>query len=282
MGADITTTRYERVKIDLLKKLSDQQAAKGPEHAQFYEIWVDEMKVVPRTNDPKEFDSFEEYVTEDTQKIKVQMYYTPNSPRNKTHVFLMKDNQPIHAAQTLSGVDIDARISEKVSVERERWDALAVKKELDETKQKLEEAEQYIDLLQGEIEKNKTKKLHIGEVNLGELASVMLEGIIRRNPKIIAKLPGGAALAGVFEQDNKERETDSTTETEASFERKPDSEPELTQEERAFIEAIKQMEQKIGTDQLMKVMQIIECLTNDPSQINPVAELLNIKTTNAK
>jgi hypothetical protein len=57
-------------------------------------------------------------------------------------------------------------------------------------------------------------------VNVGEFASIVLEGFVRRNPQMLAMLPGGEALAGVIEQDNEEREkalTEKTPELEVSF-----------------------------------------------------------------
>lgn len=283
MAVAITTENYDPVKVERIKRLLETQAGKGL--ARYFEIYVDSLKVVPRTNDLSEFDTFEEFVTEDTHKIRILLYSTsPTSPRNEQYVFNFNQQSqqtpPPVSSAALQGIDIDAKITERVALERERWDNDQQKKELADTKLKLSEAEDYIDKLQTELLQYKDKKLHLGDINLGELASVVMEGIIRRNPQMLTKLPGGEALAGMIEQDNKERQQSlqkPAQETEASFRKKSSAEQStLTEEEQKYIRVIKQMEEHFEQEQLEKVMMIIESLAEEPSNIDDVASLLNI------
>lgn len=271
---------YDPAKIDRLKKLLEMQASKG--QARFFEIYVDSLKVVPRTSDVAEFDSFEEFVTEDTQKVRILLYSTsPTSPRNDQFIFTLKETPVMQMSSgTLNGFDIDAKIKESVSIERERWDTEQLKKELDGTKGKLTEAEEYIETLESELERYRSKKLHLGDINLGELASVVVEGMIRRNPKMLAKIPGGESLAGIIEQDNKEKldaAEPGGTETQVSFKKKEERSGGLTEEEQNYIRVIRQMEEHFDEAQLQKVMLINQSLAEDTSRIEPVASLLDIK-----
>ena len=65
---------------------------------------------------------------------------------------------------------------------------VALKKENERLKTELSEAEAYIEELEEKDEKAKDKKFRMGDVNIGEFASVMLEGFVRRNPQLLTKL----------------------------------------------------------------------------------------------
>ena len=53
----VTTEKYDQLKIDKLRHFLEAQAEKGM--AKPFEIFVDNLKVVAKTDDPKEFDSYE-------------------------------------------------------------------------------------------------------------------------------------------------------------------------------------------------------------------------------
>jgi hypothetical protein len=284
MAVNISIEKYEPFKIEQIKKNLESQSALGS--PLYYEIFVDNMKVVYKTSNVEQFDAHEEFINEDTKKIRILIYSTnPTAPRNTKHIFFLKDNAE-ESGMGLNGVEIDKKITEQVSRERERWDCDQVRKDFVSTKEKLKEAQDYIETLQNAVEQYKGKKLHWGDVNLGEFASVVLEGIVRRNPQMLAKLPGGVALAGVIEHDNKEREqTIHATQTteEASFKRKDENiSADLTEQDKNYLRVVKQMEEHFDQTQLMKVMQIIDKLAQDTSNINPVAELLNINPDSQK
>ena len=65
----VTNDNYDQLKIDKLKHFLEEMASKG--HPRPYEIFVDNLKVIPKTDDPKEFDNHEYYMNEDTEKIRI-------------------------------------------------------------------------------------------------------------------------------------------------------------------------------------------------------------------
>jgi hypothetical protein len=122
----------------------------------------------------------------------------------------------------------------------------------------------------------RSKKMHWGNVNLGEFASVVVEGIVRRNPQMVAKLPGGEALAGIIEDDNRERaSTTPTPETEVSFKKKSDT-PELSEEEKGYLNFMRGIAESFDDEEIVILTQVITKLEEDTTQLKPVAELLNI------
>jgi hypothetical protein len=274
----ITSETYDPLKIDKLKLYLQTQSDRNA--ARYYEIYVDNLKAVHKTNDLQEFDSFEDYMTDDTERIRILVYTTNSqSPRNDQYVYRMKkqdEQKQIVQAQGLSGIEIENRMEEKLQTHRERWEHEALVKELEQTKQQLKESEEYAEKLVVELLEYKSKKLLWGNVNLGEFASVVVEGFVRRNPQMLNKLPGGEALAGIIEQDNKERGTTiPTPETEVSFKKKSDS-ADLSEEEKGYLNFMKGIAESFDDEEIIILTQVITKLEEDTTQLKPVAELLNI------
>jgi hypothetical protein len=274
----ITSETYDQLKIDKLKLYLQTQADRNA--ARYYEIYVDNLKAVHKTSDIQEFDSYEDYMTEDTDRIRILVYSTnPQSPRNDQYVYRMKkqeEQKTVVQQQGLSGIEIENRMEEKLQTHRERWEHEALVKELEQTKQQLKESEEYAEKLVAELAVYRSKKMHWGNVNLGEFASVVVEGIVRRNPQMVAKLPGGEALAGIIEDDNRERaSTTPTPETEVSFKKKSDT-PELSEEEKGYLNFMRGIAESFDDEEIIILTQVITKLEEDTTQLKPVAELLNI------
>lgn len=273
----IITDKYDSAKIERLRHYIITNADKG--NPRDYEIFVDSLKVVSRTNNPIEFDSFEDFVTEDSQKIRILIYNSANSPRNDQHVFMMREPE----GKPMNGVDINNTIDEKLKAARGEWETELLKSDHEKLKKELEEAEDYIEKLEAELQVEKSKKNKIGDIHIGEITSMVLEGFARRNPQILAKyVPGGETLAGILTEDNKEKERLALApaqETEASFKAKV-SDSGLTEDEKSYLSFMKQLEGKFDSDEMTSLMQIIETLSKDTSLIKPVIEL--IKPTKQK
>jgi hypothetical protein len=278
----VTIENYDQLKIDKIKLHLQSQAEKG--NPRFYEIFVDNLKAVQKTNDVAEFDSYEDYMTEDTEKIRILIYSSSStSPRNDQYTYRMKKVAEVKnetSSSSLNGLEIEARIEEKLQGHRERWEHEQLRKELDQTKKQLEEAESYSEKLEAELVQFRSKKLILGNVNLGELASVVVEGFVRRNPQILAKIPGAEGLAGVIEQDNKDKANatqNPAPDTTASFKKAQEETAEvLTEEEKGYLQFMKGIAENFDQQEITILTQIIIKLEEDPAQLKPVAELLNI------
>ena len=286
----VTTEGYDQLKIDKLKLYLQTQAEKG--NARYYEIFVDNLKAVHKTNDVAEFDSYEDYMNEDTEKIRILIYSTNiSSPRNDQYTYKLKKEEAkqIQVANSLSGVEIENRIEEKLQSHREKWEYEQLKKELEQTKEQLKESEEYTEKLEAELVIFRNKKLHLGNVNLGELASVVVEGFVRRNPQMLAKLPGGEALAGIITEDNNEKAntTNATTEetkgTQVSFKMKGESDVQdaivLSDEEKGYLNFMRGIAESFDQEEIIILTKVITKLEEDTTKLKPVAELLDINVS---
>lgn len=263
--------KYSEQKIDNLYNYL--QSSKEQGEPEDYEIFVDAFKVVKRTNDLARFESYTNYIQPDTKTVTI-VIYDGSSPRNTKHIFTIKE-----VNNTLNGVDVDTRIEEKLRVEKEKWETELLRKENEKLKEELAQAEAYIEELEDENEVAKSKRFRMGDVNVGEFASVMLEGFVRRNPHLLAKLPGGEALAGVIEQDNAEREKallDKSPEPEVTFKKKSNnSTNDLSEEDKSYLDFIQSLKNKFDQEQMSSVMLILDVLAKRPDDIFPTIQFLS-------
>lgn len=264
--------KYSEQKIDNLYNYL--QSSKEQGEAEDYEIFVDAFKVVKRTNDLTRFESYSNYIQPETKTLTI-VIYDGTSPRNTKHIFTIKEEN----TNGLSGMDVDTRIEEKLRTEKEKWDTDLLKVKYEELKTELADAEKYIDELEDKLEKSGSKKFRLGDVNVGEFASVVLEGLVRRNPQMLAKLPGGEALAGVIVQDNEEREKallDKSPEPEVSFKKKEcASVPIMSEDEISYLTFIKSLKNKFDHSQMTSVFLILDVLSKSPDDIEPTIQYLS-------
>jgi hypothetical protein len=271
----VTNDLYDQLKIDKLKHYLESQAEKG--QAKPFEIFVDNLKVVSKTEDPKEFDSYEFYMNEDTEKVRILIYNSNLSPRNDQYCYMVQRNK---SEKSLNGFgDIEGIIQDKLSARDREHEMNKLREELDAAKEELEETEQYAEKLEKEIEHLKQNKFKLGNINLGELASVALEGIVRRNPQMLTKLPGGDALAGIIEQDNREKEKliaeSSAPESAVRVEKDPSN--EITDEEKRHLAYLRKLEQSFNREQAEMFNAVIGAMVEEPTIIPSVLEFINPK-----
>lgn len=267
---------YNPQKIEIIKRMLEKQSSKGSPLA--YEIFVDNFKVVMKTTDMSEFDSYEDVMTNETKFIRINVYNSPSETISHTkYVFEIEEKKPEVNRNLGEVTDINTKIKESIAVERERWDRDQLIKELDRTKLELQEAEEYIDELSGQLEKAKLKPNHFGKLDLGSLAGSAIEGVMRRNPQWLTKVPGLEGLAGVIvdENTNGKRIDTPTEETEVTLSKKTDA-PSLTDEEKSYLEFGKQVAENFEDEEITLLAKIINQLGKDTSQLKTVAELLNV------
>ena len=273
----VNNENFDQLKIDKLKHFLEDMSGKG--QARPYEIFVDSLKVVPKTEDPKDFESYEYYMNEDTEKIRILIYNTNLSPRNDQYNFFVQKNKHDKAMNGLG--EIDNIIQEKLAARDKEYEYSRLKEELEEIKVQLEEAEEYSETLVAELDDLKKNRFKLGNFNMGEFASLALEGIVRRNPQMLLKIPGGEALAGLIEQDNADqRKTPAISqvpEGEVSFQKKSGAGEPLNEEQKRYAAFLSQLEQTFNEAQLADVMLIIQRLAEEPAKLTAVKQLLKIE-----
>lgn len=270
---------FDEAKISSLK--NHLRVAAGKNQPKPYEIYVDGMKAVPKTVEPGEFDSYENFLTEYTERIKVVIYDSATSNRNDQYVFVMKARNRQEAIDaSLNGFGQGfSTSSPNYQKEREEslkkdWDMDILKKEKADLEKKVTDAEEYIGELQKQLTEAKENGKRIGGIHMGELLSVALEGLARRNTHIIARIPGAEGLAGLIDNDNQQKQngTLANTEGEATFKKKND--PQLSEQEQALRGLLVRLQHSFSAAELDQLMLIMDALANDKTRLPLVAELL--------
>jgi predicted RNase H-like nuclease (RuvC/YqgF family) len=275
---------FDQQKIDRLKNHLTTMASKGK--AKHYEIYVDALKAVPKTDEPSEFDGYEDYMTPDTEQVKITIYNTALSPRNDQYVFVLRArNREEAVTQGLSSLPVSS-FSSKSSISEWRdnlgrkealnSEIVALKRENAELRNELAESEEYADQLAAAVEAAKENANKIGGVHWGEVLSVAVEGIVRRNTHLIAQIPGASGLAGLLEKDNSRPAELNQENKEVSFKKKENtsSEPALTPQEKEFIGLFHELNKHFAPDEIGQIIGLLDSMSKDKSLLNDVLEYI--------
>lgn len=269
----IVKEKYAGAKINLLHQLlqSDYEDGRPRE----YDICVDDLKVVRRTTDPEKFFSHEDFINADTRHLTITLY-EGGSKRNTRYVYYLKEGDEEKA--TLSG--IESTMNEKLVQHRQQWDFEQLQKENQDLKEELEAQEEYAERLEGMLQEEKQKKANIKD-NWGEVFSVALEGMLRRNAHLLNNIPlVGQGLAGVVQEDNKRQEAPSTTgqtqvqESKSSFEKVAKEESRRSEDEQKILAYHQRLHETFSYEELDIIFKIIRLFSEEKSNIHEVYKWL--------
>jgi len=258
---------YSSEKIGMLKQLLINNAESG--NPIYYEIRVDGLKVVLRTNDPEQFDKYEDFIEPGTLSVTVVLY-EGTSRNNTRHIFIMKD-EPKADAKPLSGIEINKMVDAKVEEVKKQMKQEQVVKENKDLKEELGEAYEAIEKLKNKITDIQNKS-GIDSINWGKFAGGMTDSIIRKNAHLLAKIPGGEGLAGVLMEDNEKQEQvseeEEREEQEATFTKKKDEE-QLSEADKDRLGFMRGLEERFNhkEDLLSSAIDVLVILADKPEAI---------------
>jgi hypothetical protein len=247
-----------------------------------FEILVDGLKAVKRTSNPELFSMHETFVDIDTRSVEV-LLYNGTSNHNDKHIFFLREEAI--QEKGLNGLDVDQKINDRLTSAKRDWDFDLVKKENKELKETIDALETEIEGLEASIIESRQGKSPLNGI-IGELGSSFVESMIRRNPRVLSKIPGGQALAGLIEEDNKALESGQVeTDTEVSFKPKDESaqpattHQALSEEDRNSLLFVKEITRSLDKEEFTEVMNIIQVCIKDKSKIKEVTNFLNTVIT---
>lgn len=266
----VMNDKYDQLKVDKLKHFLLEMAAKGQSRP--YEIFVDNLKVVPKTEDPKDFENYEYYMNEDTEKIRILIYNSNLSPRNDQYCFFVQQGKP---EKSLNGLgEIEGIIQEKLAIRDREHEMNRLQTELEETKKQLEESEEYAETLERQLEETKSNKYKLGKLDLVELGGIVLEKLAIKNSQALEKM----GLSGLIAP-GQTTDVQLTEETQASFQKRNEDDTVVKPEHLQYIPVLQQLDNAFDSQQLETVMKVLGKFSEEPAHLKTVAGLLNIETT---
>lgn len=247
------------------------------DNASNFEVRVDGVLMIPRTYEPTELDRLPELMDpEQSNEIEIRVYIGASNQYD-TYQLLMPRSRASEVS-ALNGPDIEQRISRAVEDTRREFEMKHLRDDNDKLLRELEEFETYADKLETELKEFRGKKLHWGKVNLGELGSVVVEGMLRRNPQWLSGLPGGEALAGVISSENEQivgalEAGDQSPGESASF-AAVEEVTDLSDEQKIWLAYLERIQSDFSSRDSQTLIQIINALSTNPSLVPHVWELL--------
>lgn len=273
----VVTDQYDQLKIDKLKHYLEAQAAKGLPVA--YEIFVDNLRVVSKTDDPKEFDSYEYYMNEDTEKVRILIYSFGLSPRNDQYCFMV---QKTIGGKSLNGVQgMEAIMEEKLAAREREYEMNRLREELQTVREELAETEAYADKLEKDIQNLKENKFKLGSMDLPAFVGEVVGSWVKKNPQVLARLPiAGEALAGLVQSDGASNSQLITTgnESNASFQKEITN--GVSEEERRDLIYLQGVKEKLTEEQREGYNLVLHAMIQEPQLIAIILDLITTKNNN--
>lgn len=246
----------------------------------YFDFKMDGMLLIPFTNQFEKFDSFNNFLHDDTEVIEFTIYSeNPEDRKGTPYQFIMNDESETKGKQKS---DLEQTIESRLAKIQMENKIISLEKELFEKNRQIVEQDEWIFELSQKIEELKANPNHFGKFDLSALASSALEGFVKRNPDILNSLPMNGILNGFAGKQNPAL----TKEREVQIEVKPIEEAtaksNILNEEEAevqqfYINLGKELEEHLGQEELDLFISIAGALCKSPEKVKTVAELLDIQ-----
>lgn len=232
---------YSTEAIDKLKEWICDMNLKG--NVKYFEIYIDAIRVVNKTCDVDLFDSYENWVANDTQKIKVHTYNTAGSHRSTVFEF-----------RTINYVP---EVNYKEAAE-------VFQKKNEELTTRLSDAEAYIVKLE-------TKSESSGKTEGFDLQNLfsMFGSLAKMNPEMVNSFGLGNLFGNQAEKPEKETEHYA----EASFKRKESADAPKAQRQADANE----QGAKLKPEELNKLSELNAFFIENPAYILVIHELIEVE-----
>lgn len=258
---------YDPNKLDRIHKIIEIASKTGEQ--KFYEIFLDNLKVVPKTSDPEKFNSFTEFITKESECLTLHLYFG-TSQHSDIHYLYFKGVPPNKIKQHgLSGVSMEEwEKQQKDKFLKEQYYE-NLEKENEELKAQLEELEEDFTKQEEHWEKIKNGKIN----SFGEIGSAIVLNLLN-NPGIRKRFPGLNALGDLGQVPSTAQETNQ--EEKATFRRKGQKEEEsekttennLSEQEILYLDFLRKLSECLDEKQMETLIHIIAALGKNPIALN--------------
>ena len=233
---------FQSESINKLKLWLTNMSAKG--HTKFYEIFVDTIRVVQKTDNIDYFDEYETWVDENTRSMRIHVYNTQASHRSQVFEYRTSLLQ-----SELSKDDL-LRIAEKKT---------------DELLKRISDAEEYIQKLESENDAAKTEKSAFDLDTILSYAGPLL----KQNPQLL----GNLGLSSFFGGPNEKSEIQSQ-ESEVTFKRKSESVINGSFAKPEVLERLTNIDKCLNEEQRSQLLKLVDFFTGNPEYIKTVFEMV--------
>jgi hypothetical protein len=255
------TEKYEPAKMERIKKMLQIQQETGSKVC--YSISIDDMEVLSKVENLELFDHYHDLIDSTTETIEVMIFSNDRSKLSKKFTFTMKEKPIIENNNTkpLGEIEIKEIITRHVDQERERWETQGLRDKLNEEKEKVAEAEEYIDKLLDAIDQMKGKADSEG--------SSFNEGLLN----VLSVVKDFAPMFLKDKVNNQLTGSPESNESNATFKSKEEKPLEsISNEDKQRLEKVYQREKTFTPEEQKKIDQIIDELSQEKGAIDVLIE----------
>lgn len=245
-----------------------------------YEVRIDNGRIIPRTKVVELFDTFPAHIKPESLTVTV-IIYRGKSNHNDSYVMYLRETP---FGPTLDGTEVDQQVAAKLAEQEKNFKLSGLVKTNRKLRRKLKRKKKYIAKLEDTILENKANRFKLGSINLGELGSYAMEGMVRRNTGWLRGLPMGEALAGAIEADNEaqakalESGEQSQPQGQATFQKAGAAAPQFTEEQLVDMATGGEIRKGFTQEQLPELGTIIRALAARPDLLGEVVEFITQKS----
>lgn len=259
---------YNEEQIASIKKMLYIKAEKGKPTD--YEIRLDGLPVVDRTNEIKNFDTYKKLMSKSTGSVSILVY--EGQSRNNTHHLFTRQEEPKHEWHPFMDMTPEQAKETIIAHEKRKWENESLQKELERERKKNEKANEKNERLEDLIAELE-KKVRNNEKNWGNIISHGAEELIRRNIPLISKIPGAKGIADLIKKEEEENRETVLKITEA---KKPESTNQSVVQENPESQSVANiLAKEFSKEKMSAVSGILVSLAKRPEAIEEAQAFLN-------
>lgn len=227
-----TIKSYTAENVAVLKLWLNHMAEK--KETKYFELFVDGLRVLPKTARVEEFDEHTNWVNEHTKVLRVLVYNTQNSHRSEVHEFRTEnfvegdfEKVNLKRKSTLNEEEVEKRVQAAMEEYSRKQKMENLKRENAELTKRLANAESYIAKLEAKLETTQTGKQDVFLEVINRAVSSFSKQAAA-NPKLPQWLSGlmqGGSEREQSEQEEVVAEEGKQEEAQASFRKRTVAEP---------------------------------------------------------
>lgn len=270
----IDSKPYNEAQIQNIRRMLDNADKNG--QPLFFEFKVDGMVFIAHTNRLSDFDTYKDFIYHGAEDIEFSIFSAnPNDKNRKSFNYYLKEQK-----QELNGLDVKAQVAEEIERFKTQMLLEQLQKQIQEKDNTILQQDEWIAEIQNKLLQLQANPNHFGKIDLPKFFGAMVEGFVKRNPKVLTKVPGLEGIAEAFaETDTKA--TPPLQDRKVSFEVSEEGKqhPELSEDDLFFVALGNRLTKALTQNQLDILIDVNEAFVAEPSKLQTVAELLEIKTT---
>ncbi|MDP1801868.1 MAG: hypothetical protein Q8L81_10980 [Bacteroidota bacterium] len=261
--------KYEpKIVATILLLLTNAQKINQP---RLFEVYVNDLAVVPKTDDIAQLDDYQDYINEETTIIKIFVYHYNQKSSDKFFLHISPESLQEAKNRELSGIT-PVRTENDL---REKWEK---DKDYEALKEENTELRAQIDINEKALAKAAKENRMIRErmdVKFKDRVSMFLDGIVQ-SEFVKKNFPGAEVLKDFVKKESEGNLSGDDNDEEVLEEEEIEeiNQRTLTIEEEKHLLLLKDIKAKVGTTHLASIMYLLDLFATNPNSIESAIKVV--------